>query len=161
MATKIDETLFEKIWKSQDHAFGLMLEYDSLPHQYGSYTLHQAEAHVITLVAENPDITVTDISAILKKTPSACSQMIRKLREKGWVAQFRNENNNREYKLRITEEGQKVYADHDSFDRECKARTFQKLEGFTTDQLNTYLEVQNKLIEAYMEDVKRSREYFG
>lgn len=161
MATKMDVAMLQKIWESQDEAYGLMMEYDSLPHRYGAYTLHQAEAHVITLIAENPDITVTDISCILKKTPSACSQMIRKLREKGWVAQFRNENNNREYKLRITEEGEKVYLDHDSFDRECKARTFRKLEDFTKEQLNTYLEIQNKLIEAYAEDVKRSREYFG
>ena len=79
------EELLRDIWEAQDEAYDLMYEYDSLPHRYGDNTLYQSEAHVIDLIGENPEITVTEIAAILKKTASACSQIVRKLRAKGWV----------------------------------------------------------------------------
>ena len=78
------EELLRDIWEAQDEAYDLMYEYDSLPHRYGDNTLYQSEAHVIDLIGENPEITVTEIAAILKKTASACSQIVRKLRAKGW-----------------------------------------------------------------------------
>ena len=34
--------LMEEIWESQNEAWALMNEYDSLPHQYGDFVLHQA-----------------------------------------------------------------------------------------------------------------------
>ena len=82
------QDLLDRIWTSQDTAYDLMLEYDSLPHRYGEHTLYQAEAQLIALIALHPDITITDIANILRKTPSACSQIVRKLRAKGWVVQI-------------------------------------------------------------------------
>ena len=74
------EALLGQIWAAQDEAYDLMYEYDSLPHRYGAHILYQSEAHIIDLIGEHPEITVTELAAILKKTPSACSQIVRKLR---------------------------------------------------------------------------------
>ena len=79
-----DEVLRE-VWEAQDEAYILMCEYDALPHCYGEDTLYQSEGHIIDLIAAQPGITATDLAGILNKTVSACSQMIRKLRAKGWV----------------------------------------------------------------------------
>ena len=155
------EELLGQIWRAQDTAFDLMNEYDTLPHRYGENFLYQAEAHLIDLIAMHPDITITDISNILRKTPSACSQIVRKLRGKGWVEQIRNEANNRQINLRLTEEGRKVFEDHDAFDRECQEKTFRKLDGFTEEELAVALAVQQRINEAYQDDVRRSREYFN
>jgi len=152
--------LLDQIWKAQDTAYDLMLEYDSLPHRYGDNILYQAEAHLIDLIALHPDITITDIANILRKTPSACSQIVRKLRGKGWVEQIRNEENNRQINLRLTEEGQKVFQDHDAFDQECQDMTFRHLDAFTDEELAVALAVQQRINEAYQDDVRRSREYF-
>lgn len=154
------EELLQQIWRSQDTAYDLMVEYDSLPHRYGDNTLYQAEAHLIDLIALHPDITITDIANILRKTPSACSQIVRKLRAKGWVDQFRNEENNRIVNLRLTPEGEKVVQDHDAFERECQDATFDTLSAFSDEELSTYLKVQLRINQAYQEDVRRSREYF-
>ena len=81
------EALLGQIWAAQDEAYDLMYEYDSRPHRYGAHILYQSEAHIIDLIGEHPEITVTELAAILKKTPSACSQIVRKLRAKGWVEQ--------------------------------------------------------------------------
>ena len=151
------EALLRQIWAAQDEAYDLMYEYDSLPHQYGENTLYQSEAHIIDLIGEHPEITVTELAAVLKKTPSACSQIVRKLRAKGWVTQVRNEENNRIFNLHLTESGQRVYQDHTAFNQSCQSSTFRLLKTFSTQELEHHLMVQRKLNEAYQEDVQHSK----
>ena len=151
------EALLRQIWAAQDEAYDLMYEYDSLPHQYGENTLYQSEAGIIDLIGDHPEITVTELAAILKKTPSACSQIVRKLRAKGWVEQVRNAENNRIFNLYLTDSGQRVYQDHTSFNRCCQEATFRMLETFSTEELEHHLMVQKKLNEAYQEDVQHSK----
>ena len=97
--------LLNRLWDEQNIAYSLMVEYDSLPHQYGQHVLFQAEGYVINCIASYPGITVTELAGILKKTPSACSQIVRKLSDKGLVEQKRNVKNKRSYNLCLTEEG--------------------------------------------------------
>ena len=89
------EQILKEIWNAQDEAYELMEEYDSLPHHYGEAILYQSEGEIIDLIAIHPGVTITDLGNILRKTASACSQIVRKLREKGWVEQTRNRENNR------------------------------------------------------------------
>lgn len=58
---------------------------------------------------------------------SVYSQIIRKLKQKGWVKQVCNEHNNRKYNLFFTEAGWQVFRDHDNFRKSCYKRTFQGL----------------------------------
>lgn len=103
--SKKREELLEQIWAAQDTAYDLMSEYDSLPHSYGENVLYQAEAHLIDRIALHPGVTVTDLANMVRKTPSACSQLVRRLRDKGWVEQVRNTANNRQVMLRLTPPG--------------------------------------------------------
>ena len=153
--------LLEQIWNQQNQAYDLMCEYDAMPHRYGECMLYQAEAHMIDLIAQYPDITAADLAVILRKTPSACSQTLRKLREKGLVEQLRNAANNRQYKLQLTESGQALYRDHAAFSADCQQRTFDRLAEFTEEELALYLRVQQRINEAYADDVRRSREVFA
>ena len=155
------EALLGQIWAAQDEAYDLMYEYDSLPHRYGAHILYQSEAHIIDLIGEHPEITVTELAAILKKTPSACSQIVRKLRAKGWVEQVRNAENNRIYNLYLTESGKQVYQAPTAFNQSCQEATFQLLSNFSPEELEHHLMVQRKLNEAYQDDVRRSRDYLG
>ena len=116
--SKKREELLEQIWAAQDTAYDLMSEYDSLPHSYGENVLYQAEAHLIDRIALHPGVTVTDLANMVRKTPSACSQLVRKLRDKGWVEQVRNAANNRQVMLRLTPAGEHVYRDHAAFDKD-------------------------------------------
>lgn len=152
--------LLQQLWEAQDEAYDLMSEYDSLPHHYGENILYQAEGHIIDLIALYPGITITDLGSILRKTPSACSQIVRKLKEKGWVEQSRNKDNNRLYNLTLTESGQKVYQDHLAFNQYCQRETFSLLKEFTEEELEAHVRVQRRLNLAYQADVKRSRDKF-
>ena len=152
--------LLQQIWESQNIAYDLMVEYNTLPHHYGEYTMYQAEAHLINLIALYPDITITDIANILRKTPSACSQIVRKMRIKGWVEQIRNKDNNRIVNLRLTEEGERISKDHVKVEELCQDLTFKKLDGFSERELQTYLDIQKRINEAYQDDIRRSRTSF-
>ena len=154
------QELLKKVWDAQDEAYELMVEYDSLPHHYGEAILYQAEGEIIDLIAIHPGVTITDLGNILKKTASACSQIVGKLREKGWVEQTRNRENNRVYNLTLTETGMQIYQGHQAFTQNCRDITFELLGDFSEEELETYLRVQEKLNEAYHGDVKRSRERF-
>ena len=150
--------LLQQIWEAQNTAYDLMSEYDSLPHHYGGVVLYQAEAYIVNLVGQHPGITVTQLAEILKKTTSACSQIVRKLRAKGFVEQIRNPDNNRLYNLELTQTGAEVFLAHISFNQECQVKTFELLKDFTDEELMVHLRVQRKLNEAYQDDVKRSKE---
>ena len=154
------DALLRKLWEAQDEAYDLMCEYDALPHHYGDNILYQAEGHIIDLIAVYPGITITDLGNILKKTASACSQIVRKLKEKGWVEQTRNRDNNRQYNLKLTDFGMQVYEDHQNFCRACQKETFLMLKDFTEEELENHIRVQEKINEAYQGDVRRSREKF-
>lgn len=154
------EELLQEVWKSQDEAYDLMVEYDSLPHHYGENILYQAEGHVIDMIAAYPGITITELATILKKTASACSQIVRKLKEKGWVEQSRNRDNNRQFNLTLTESGMQVFRDHQEFSKDCQDKTFELLAGLTEEELAAHLKVQRVLNLAYKGDVERSRERF-
>ena len=155
------DELLKEIWNLQNEAYYLMNEYDMIPHRYGEAMLYQAEAHMIDLIALYPGITITDLSRIIRKSPSACSQTVRKLREKGLVEQMRNRANNREFQLRLTESGQTLYQDHAAFSADCQQKTFARLDEFSEQELAVYMRVQSRINEAYSDDVRRSREHFA
>lgn len=151
------EEILQKIWGKQNEAFTLMNEYDSLPHYYGEDLMYQAEGNIVDLIAIYPGITATELGEILKRTVSACSQIVRKLRAKGLVEQTRNPNN-RLYNLTLTESGQKVYEARRAFNQECQSITFALLAGFTDEELEAHLRVQQALNQAYQGDIQRSME---
>ena len=155
------EELLAQIWDAQDEAYDLMAEYDSLPHHYGADVLYQAEAYIVNRIGQTLDITITELAEVLKKTPSACSQIVRKLVDKGFVMQTRNAQNKRIYNLRLTADGERVYQDHISFNKNCQRITFDMLAEFRDEELETCLRVQRRINEAYRGDVQRSKEYFA
>lgn len=149
--------LLQKLWSAQDEAYELMAEYDSLPHIYGSVVLYQAEALVVNLIGEHSDITITELGSILKKTASACSQIVRKLKSKGLVEQVRNESNNRQLNLRLTDAGKQIYLDRLSLNLECQNILFQMLQEFSDEEIAHHIAVQERINQAYRGDIDRSK----
>lgn len=104
-----------------------------------------------------PGITAREIAEVFKKTPSACFQLIRKLREKGWISQILNTENHREYRLFLTDSGKKIFRDHDAFEQRCYQRSFHRLDGFSEEDFKTYIAIQKCLNESFALDVEESR----
>lgn len=155
------DEIFELLWAEQDRAYDLMAEYDAMPHHYGTSTLYQAEAYIIGEIGKKPGITTTELAGILKKTTSACSQIVKKLIDKGLVEQTRNEENRRVYNLNLTDTGRKLHMDHLEFNQKCQRATLENLSEFTEEELMIHVKVQRALNRSYEADVARSREKYG
>ena len=108
MEEKTRYKLFLDMINEIDEASGLIEEYDSQLHDYNGVILYQAESQFIKLIGNNPGISAAECARIFNKTVSACSQLVKKLKKKGWITQERNEQNNRGYNLYLTEEGKVI-----------------------------------------------------
>ena len=115
----VKEELYLQIMDGLEKSCRLMAAYDEMPHEYGDSILYQVESHTIERIGITPGITSSELSAGMNKTPSASSQIIRKLRKKGLVFQKRNKDNNREYNLFLTDYGWRIYKAHAAVDEEC------------------------------------------
>lgn len=150
--------LFCDLIDTFDEGCNLTEEYDSLLHDYNGVLLYQAESQVIKMIGNQKGITAAEIARQMKKTDSACSQLVSRLRKKGWVVQRRNEDNNREYHLYLTREGEQIYQKHREFEEKCYKRTFHELDPFTDLELKTYIEIQKRMNSTFRQDVKESRQ---
>ncbi len=148
--------VFCRVIEELDKGVDLIEEYDSLLHDYNGIVLFQAESQMIKIIGDYPGITGKSIAEIFHKSPSACSQLVRKLKKKGWVVQERNPENSRIYNLALTEEGMKIYEKHHDFEEKCYSRTYHMLEGISEDEMLCYIKIQKRLNEAFAEDVKES-----
>lgn len=152
--------IFLQMMKEMDKAYDLMEEYDAMPHKYGKENLYQAESHTIEMIGKNQGITVTEIAKRMHKTKSACSQIIRKLRNKGWVDQKRNDENNREYNLFLTEDGWHIFKSHEEIDTLCFSRGMKNLSTFTEEELHLYLKIQKQINVSFRQDVDMSKKNY-
>ena len=146
----------DELIKAFDEGYDLCLKYDIMPHQYGNEVLYQSEMHFLQAVGNTSNITITALASQLGKTTSACSQMVRKLRKKNLIVQERNENNNREYYLSLTEEGKKIYYAHEEFDTKCMMRTYECLKTFSDEEIQLYISIQKCLNEVFCKDVEEN-----
>lgn len=133
-------------------------DYNALPHDYNGITLYQAEAQFIKKIGNNPGITITELSEYFGKTKSACSQLMYRMKKKGFLLQKRNEHNNREYNLYLSEDGEHLYQSHKIFEEKCYHRTAEMLNIFSKSELDTYQRIQKKMNESFLLDVLESKE---
>ena len=148
--------LFVQLVEEFDRGCDLAEEYDALLHNYNGTILFQAESQMIKMIGDNPGITASEISKRFGKTGSASSQLIRKMKEKGWVRQERNPDNNRLYNLFLTEEGETIYQNHKQFEERCYQRTFHSLDEFTEEELRVYIAIQRCMNATFhLDGVKR------
>lgn len=105
----------------------------------------------------HPDITVTDLGNMLKKTPSACSQTVRRLRDKGWVEQQRDPENNRRWHLRLTDQGKKVHTLHQELNEDIRKLMSQLLSNYSLGELELYRQIEEQIYDIYRKDLERNK----
>lgn len=150
--------MFEKLLASFDEGLLRADEYDALLHDYNGVVLYQTESKVIQYVGETPGITAADLTKPMGITASAVSQIIKKLRKKGWILQKKNEDNYREYNLYLTQEGEEIYDLHEAFEKRCYDRTYHMLDGCSMEDMAVYIAIQERMNQAFEIDVEESRQ---
>ena len=104
--------------------------------------MNMAEIHTLSLIADNPGISVSGVSKMWNRTLSAASQNINKLAKKNLIKKKKENGNNKTIHLYVTENGQKLSDMHKAYDRkELSKVTEALLKIHTLDDLKTALNV--------------------
>lgn len=123
------------------------------PKDYGNGELvYMIEAHVIKYIAENPGVTVTDISNYWKRTKSTVSIQITKLEKNGYVTRKQDETNLKRYNIYLTEKGEilnKLHHDYDTNNIEIMMKYL--LEKHTMEEIIAFYSVMDSL-KGYLEE---------
>lgn len=104
--------------------------------------MNMAEIHTLSLIADNPGISVSGVSKMWNRTLSAASQNINKLAKKNLIKKKKENGNNKTIHLYVTENGQKLSDMHKAYDREELSKVTEALlKIHTLDDLKTALNV--------------------
>jgi len=145
--------LFLEAISAFDEGFDLATEYDTIPHLFGDEILHQAEVHTIQYIGQHKNCTNAMLCNATKKTPSACSQLVKKLIKKNMVTQIKNPVNGRENFLELTERGWKIFEVHEEFDNACFQQNYANVSSLSEEDLLTYIKVQKIINSTFLKNV--------
>lgn len=134
-----------------------MAEYGRLPRIYGGFLFYEREVHLLRSIGNTPGISITELAKEFRYTTSACSQIVKKMCEKGFVEKKKNSRNNKEISLYLTEPGNRIYQYHDKFDGMCYKRNFDHLGEFTDKEIEITAAVTRRFNECIERDIERTK----
>ncbi|MBC2714220.1 MAG: MarR family transcriptional regulator [Desulfobacteraceae bacterium] len=91
-------------------------ELENMPYDFGiGETMYPSEIHTIDAIGKNSGINVTELAKTLCITKGAVSQMITKLKNRGFINKVRSVDNDKEVLLILTDKGKKAFDGHEQF----------------------------------------------
>lgn len=143
--TEIDALYKElNIYADQEYVFAIFYErYINNLRDYGNGVLiNMVEVHTLTMIADQPGITVNELAKQWRRTKGAVSQNVKKLSHKGLIKKERSEKDSRNVHLYVTEQGQELADLHKQYDVEdiLKLRN-DLLKDCTQQELDTFYKV--------------------
>lgn len=141
------DEVISNLWDLGARYIEIAVENNDIPKFYGEIALSYTERRLLVIIGDVPGITITEMAAAIRKTPSICSQIIKKFVNYGWVEQIRNEKNKRIYNLQLTEEGKKAYQVYVGYSEKEKAEIITVLKKFRTEELEIYTKIQEAMNE--------------
>lgn len=91
---------------------------ESLPKNLGTgELLYKSEISTIRMIGNNPEINITQLADKTGVTKGAISQIISRLENKRYVARYKDANNDKEVKLRLSDKGAEVFTGYENFQK--------------------------------------------
>ncbi|WP_458862120.1 MarR family winged helix-turn-helix transcriptional regulator [Acidaminobacterium chupaoyuni] len=122
-----------------------MQSYDrvNILHDYGTgENFTMVEVHTVTVIEENPGITVTELAKATNRTKSAVSQVVSRLEKRGMVQKTRPRDNGKKALLFVTPKGRELSIAHRAYDVKNVLCWHNKLkETFTDEELDVFYRV--------------------
>lgn len=92
------------------------MQLEEMPFTYGDgIKLTQREIHAIDAIGENPDANITQLAEMQGITKAAMSQMIYRLRDKGYVKKATAPESDRELRILLTSNGNSAFKAHKEY----------------------------------------------
>lgn len=145
------DQLYKELSVTADKLYNFVMlynEYINTAHDYGfDNPISMVEVHTLTMIEDNPGITISALAALWHRTNSAISQNVTKLEKKGLVTRQRSELNGKHILLYLTPKGVELSTAHKKYDCKDILETREALlEHCTQSELDTFY----KVIEHYV-----------
>jgi DNA-binding MarR family transcriptional regulator len=127
-------------------------EYMSKFHDYDGTgdLISMVEIHLLTIISDNPGITVSQLSKAWGTTKGAISQNINKLEKKELVIRKKEEDNAKTVHIYTTEKGERLSTAHKSYDNADIMQTkHELLKSCTIEEIDTFYKVLHEYIKLF------------
>ncbi len=119
---------FNKIYEKQVELSKLMSK--EILHEYSC-----SELHCIRSIGNLENSNVTKVASELKMTKGAISKIVKKLIKKGLITSYMLDCNKKEIYFNLTDLGQKIYDEHESWHADFEKRSSYFFEKYTENDL--------------------------
>lgn len=111
---------------------------DKSPKQFGTDDLlAHGEIHLIEIIGDNEESSVTDIAKRMEVTKGAISQALKKLESKGYTSKSPDPSNLSRAIVHLTAKGQTAYWSHKDWHEKMDGGFAQYLESLNDDEIST------------------------
>lgn len=120
----------------------------------GKNALTVGEIHLIECIGKHRESNVTEMAEILGRTKGAVSQMAVKLEKKGLCIKEKHGNNNKEIILSLTQEGQRVFEEHEKLHNDLYrdiASALDEIDEKSFNEIESILGITEKYLDEYKE----------
>jgi DNA-binding MarR family transcriptional regulator len=134
-------------------------ELEKIPVDLGTgELLYPSEIHVIEVIGEKADITITEISVRFGITKGAVSQVINKLNQKGYIQKVRREENGKEIDLFLTAKGYQAFGAHQKLHQSMDEEIVKLMGSFPDEWLghfhNIFIQIERH-VDKYIAFIKK------
>jgi DNA-binding MarR family transcriptional regulator len=124
-------------------------DYIKTARDYGTgEIINMVEVHTLTVIEENPGITVTEVALEWNRTKGAVSQIITKLEKRALITRKKEEGNAKNVHLYVTDKGKllsKAHKDYDIKELTWADETLRK--SYTPEEIDVFYKVMQKYTE--------------
>lgn len=134
---------YQELSKLLDPMYDFVLAFSNYYNTRRNYglgpDLTMIEVHILTQIADNPGITVTELANNWNRTTSAISQTVRKLMKQDLVYRENSKVNGKIFHLYTSQAGNDLALSHKKYDNVDNLKTRKKLlETFTVEELVSF-----------------------
>lgn len=129
-------------------------ELEKRPYDFGiGETMYPSEIHTIEAIGKNSGINVTELAKTLHITKGAASQMITKLKKRGFINKVRSVDNDKEVLLILTDKGKKAFDGHERFHNAMYVDLADYLSNIKKEQID-WVKTAFKKVESYIDQYR-------
>ncbi|NLG02416.1 MAG: MarR family transcriptional regulator [Clostridia bacterium] len=122
------------------------LELDRKTQYYGTdKPIYYSEIHMISAIAQKPDINVKGLAEEFKITSASVSEMLTKLNKKGMVNKAVDKNHPVSLKLSLTEKGKRAHEEHMRYHSKLEQMVIEELSDASDEQIQTIVDFLNHM----------------
>ena len=150
---KLEE--FKVLMQNVNYLDRMLNRYQSLPRRYSSQILlYSSEADLLAEIGLREPITATELARLKISTPSAISQIVKKLDLKGLLEKGTLDGNRKTIYLSLSETGKQVYETHRQWEEKKYRAYLDELTDYTPEDLQKAAKLIDFLSEKYLDEFK-------